>query len=169
MKPEITAGMAEQEVLDLQDGWRGTDEAKSPLGQWLGLKELENHRKDFDGGDEPSLVWALFMCLKHGLAAPEWVEGHIVEGIHDLLMYRKRSWDEVLPRLLPKGGNLNARRKELELRVPVYCDVESLKSMGRAIGPDLFEAVGEKYGFGKTRTEELYYEGKKLFPLPPSR
>lgn len=190
MKPEITADMSEREVFDLQDGWHGTDDAKSPLGQWLALKELEEYGKAYGNGDESALMWAIHTCFKHGLVAPAWLAAASIERINDVHNFRQKSWDDVFPPPLPKGKQIAAARVKQVLMLVVFGKVQENLNTGCPIDDPLFEEIGKelieelgevspdgisqrdelgipkKFG-GKTQIKQLYYDAVKFFPKQP--
>ncbi len=136
----------------------------TPLFQWYALQELEQLRERYESGDKYALMLTIRLCANHGMVLPEWAAGAYIKAFDTVNGYRSKSWDEVLGNPLPKGANLNAKKKKRELQFAVLLDVQEL-SKDNPIDESLFERVGAKFNIGKTLASEYYYSIKgKLIP-----
>lgn len=129
--------------------------------EWL--PELEKLAKE----DNFYLMKAIAVCLKLDLPMPKWIKESFLDvfGQVSSLIINKNSWDEVLGTPYPKGKHIKLSRELAHLPSKIYFECKSLKNKHSELAVDeyLFEQIGRKYGFGKTKASELYYLGRMYY------
>ncbi|HEX5127460.1 MAG TPA: hypothetical protein VFW00_12020 [Rhodocyclaceae bacterium] len=141
-----------------------------PLFQWFALKDLEQQEKLFKQGEKFALMQALCICAQRDLPMPDWVSRAYLAAYYAVVNVRieQNSWDAVFGTPYPKNSTLSALRKRRHFKFRVFNEILNIRKTdpGTPIDAVLFERVGEKFGLGKTLTEEYYYDCLKWFGQP---
>ncbi len=132
------------------------------------LSEVEWMRSEYLHGDNSALLIALLNCcnLKHS-PMPNWVSSAVHNAIEQWAYYEKKTLDEAFDVVKPKGFNLNAARKKIDIGVDVYLRVRTLNENGEAIDDGLFDRVGKAFGISGSSAKKYFYERKNGKVHPP--
>jgi hypothetical protein len=147
-----------------------------PIFRWDAQRNLDAYRRAFKKGDKFALLTAINTCARHDLVMPDWVSREFRRAYMKVIQLKAGSWDDALGN--PYDGRLKTAvrlaqaRKRREARLPIYLEITEL-SQSRPIGDELFAAVGERHGVGKSVCASLYASAKKSLsqgrPLTPRK
>jgi hypothetical protein len=126
-------------------------------------KRMAEFQREFEVGKKEALLYALAECVGSSpeLPIPNWVTEMFEIALWNATTGRIASWDDVFGKPLPKGKQLAAKRRRLELREKVWKNCWSRIERGAAIEPALFEAVAGELHIGTRQVRELFYELKR--------
>lgn len=158
----VLTAWRETESILAQDPRRTIADPTLPIYQHTARKEIEAEEARFAAGDRTALMAAIRICANHELMMPEWVARGFIRSYDAVLNCRVSSWDEAFGRPIPKGAHLNARKKRRLYAPLVRMEVARLHKGGTPIDEAMFEAVGKKFGLGKTLASSYYYGSRRL-------
>lgn len=116
-------------------GWEALEEAQrahmaaglpsrtGPLVQASQRRGLDDLRRRFERGDQWALILAINACARHELPMPEWAAMEWLRRSLRALGYRVASWDDVMPRIKPKGRKRSALETAWRWTIPVVLAV----------------------------------------------
>jgi hypothetical protein len=98
------------------------------------------------------------MCFWSGIPAPEWLKQEFLRRYHSAA--GQRSWDKIFGHP-PTKDWLNRNARDLAQSVIVYEMVQEALAEPRPIDDELFEDIGGKLGWKKTKVKDLYLEERQ--------
>jgi hypothetical protein len=113
-------------------------------------------RARYEKGEKQALWEMLLYCIAYRWALPEWAAGALTEADSRFESGQLKTWEEIFGK--PYRGKTRKGSHTKAQASPVWEEVNRLHREGRPIDGNLFEEVGQKFGIGKTRTSDLYYE-----------
>jgi len=125
--------------------------------------ELPVCEREYRDGDRMALAHAIAVCLKLGRAPPKWAADAYVAGYLDVMNYRADSWDHVFGPTTPKGKHVAVLRKQRRISFKVWSEVQQRHEAGAPLDDQLYEAVGQENGIGKTAVKEYFAAQKQAF------
>lgn len=128
---------------------------------------LKAAKNKIQRGDKTVLLMAIHHCLLMKKPLPKWLREAFVQAYESAYPFEARSWDEVFGPPHPKGAHLQARKRNLELRIPLWKRVQERVVAGDKIDKGLFERVGPEFGISGTTASAIYYDpnNRHLFGL----
>ena len=123
-------------------------------------------------GDKRALLQAILYASMFGRRLPKWAADAFKAAYERVERGDAESWDDAFGRPHPAGKHLKSVRLDF-LQYELWGMVNYLhEHEGRPIDEELFEAIGQKFGLGKTTVNKRYYaakralEGVKIWPDP---
>jgi len=123
-------------------------------------KEFEILEQRFRDGDRLALVRGLKIAVVHRVM-PGWIADALKTAVDDIERFRARSWDDVLPPVLPDRAHLAARRRRLELAPKIYQSVTEKIENGAIVDQSLFEDVAQLFKISRSLCSEFYYSHRE--------
>lgn len=141
-----------------------------PFFQYFAVKRCNALKPAVDAGSGFAVLSAVRICGTHGLVMPLWLVYAFNRRYDAVNSLRALSWDDPASfgRPYPKGTNQSAKRKALNLMLPVHSEIIAIRKSEENMPLDkaLFERVGEKFNIGSTLAEEYYYLARRaMFPF----
>jgi hypothetical protein len=130
----------------------GAAEAAPPPISLEDLVYSRRMREGVERGEGYWIVEALYAAVvfaHYQLPLPAWLVPHLAEKLNRYTGFEVRTLDEAFG-VSRKGMNLAAARRTLENIDEATFALAQLAGAGLPVNEELFEAVGEKYGVGRS-------------------
>ena len=118
--------------------------------------EFERFRLHFEQGDKSCALHALAFACYFDCRPPRWAIEHVITGYRNWSGAEVRTLDEALGIDRPKGWRLGPARNAARYGGSIFIEVNKLLEKVD-FTDDVFHAVGERRGIGKTAASEIYY------------
>jgi hypothetical protein len=140
----------------------GADREKMLWGFKEFKKTMDKCREEYCRGDHEAAFSAVVVHIRtfSDLPLPEWLANFLVGGAHRFTRYEAASLDEAFHFIRKPGFHVKAARKRQQIGYLVWWGCHELNASGRPIDDNLFDEVGEKFGIGKTKAKEYFYQFK---------
>jgi len=140
----------------------GKHDMQGPIAaQWFAASAIKERRADIEASG-PELMRAVAIVARHGLVMPAWMAECYLARFAKIEKLEVASFDEAFGPLPYKPGARFEQFKKRRREIPLLSRelVSAIKAdPTRPIDNALFEEVGSKLGMGKTRAQELYWDG----------
>jgi hypothetical protein len=119
------------------------------------LERLEEHRRQFEAGDQTVILPCVCLCMGLRIEPPEWLEAAFRDRVWK--PYNFKTWNDAFGPPMPKGIK-KARREEIKNGMRLVHKVQELKKRGIK-GQALFERAAKEVGLKKgwEATRDFYY------------
>ena len=127
-------------------------------GDWPNWMPFEFLKIDYETGNSRALMEALLKCSLLKLPMPEWVAEAYQDGYRKVTTYQVRSWDDAFGIPHPKGTDLKANRKKLQIGGKIFQAAREMIESGTPTDLALFELIGTQFNVSCSYARDAYYE-----------
>ena len=116
-------------------------------------------RFEFEHGDKRALLFAMYLCSRHGTPLPRWLADAFVKTFRDAEAFKYRSWDDAFGRPRLKGAK-KARGVYKELKIPIWLKARELHAKGQPFDDDMFHKISAElkiHGATAATVKRIYY------------
>ena len=125
----------------------------------LNAEMLEGRREAVEAGDGEALLIAVLDALVAREPFPGWLGDALIAAIRRYQQHDAHSLDEAFNVKRPAGYRRGAARDRRKIGAMVVYDINQMARAGAVIDDELFEAVGNLHGVGKTTAKGYHYSG----------
>jgi hypothetical protein len=138
----------------------GHDDTTTPdgSGDWPSWTPFEYFEAAHKLGKPRALMEALLKCSLLKLPMPDWVAEAYQDAYKKVTTYEVKSWDDAFGKPHPKGTDLKASRKKLQIGGKIFETSRKMIDSGAKIDLELFEIVGKQFGMSCSYARDAYYE-----------
>jgi hypothetical protein len=137
------------------------------------ITALEMARWEYERGSNRTIMFGVYCCAKDGLSLPPWLANAFTQMYRDVKAFKFPTWEAALGPAHDAGAKTGkrgagakqrARRRSLELEIPVWVKVrEGLSLKKKPLDNDVFEWVSNelKLAVDAATVKRIYYDSDR--------